>query len=121
MDHAVLLAELRVRADYVPDFDSFTVTSRIHHEWLGKVYALVEQWNPHETVSTRTNISMISTTVARDMGVAGVMTILHRGIADLELRLPAGADRAFGPGAVYDFFKALRDLLASATNSIMIV
>ncbi|HEY4903225.1 MAG TPA: hypothetical protein VIH89_07120 [Candidatus Sulfotelmatobacter sp.] len=48
------------------------------------------------------------------------MGILYRAIADLELRLPSGADKAFGPGAVYDFFKALRELLASAKESLLI-
>ena len=59
--------------------------------------------------------------VARNMGVSRVVAILFRAIADLEFRLSASTNRAFGPGATYDFFKALRELLASATQSILIV
>ena len=65
---------------------------------------------------------MIGSDVVRDMGLSGVTSCLHRGIADLELRLPRNIlDRVFGPGAVYDFFKSLRDLLASAQQSVLIV
>jgi hypothetical protein len=35
--------------------------------------------------------------------------------------VPAHSNQAFGPGAVYDFYKALRDLLASATSSVFVV
>ena len=121
MDHAALLAELRALADHIPDFGSFTSTSRAHHEWLGKVHALVEQWNRFEAPGVRTHITYITFDVARDMGVSGIVGTLHRAIADLELRMPSSADKVFGPGAVYDFFKALRDLLSSAKQSIMIV
>ncbi len=102
MDQVTLLAELRALADHVPDFHLFTPTSRIHHEWLGKVHALVEQWNRYEAPSVRTHISYINVDVARDMGVSGIVGALHRAIADLELRVPNSADKVFGPGAVYD-------------------
>jgi hypothetical protein len=121
MDHAALLAELRALVDHIPDFRSFTPTSRTHHEWLGKVHALVERWNRYEAPTVRTHINYINIDIARDMGVAGIVGTLHRAIADLELKMPPSADKVFGPGAVYDFFKALRDLLESAKQSILIV
>ncbi|HTM90529.1 MAG TPA: hypothetical protein VL155_20150 [Terriglobales bacterium] len=121
MDQAALLAELRALADRMPDFKTFTPTSHTHQQWLGKVQALIEHWKAVEGLSVRTQITLLGTTFGRDMGTAGIVGILHHAIADLELQLPAGADRAFGPGAVYDFFKALRDLLASAKQSILII
>jgi hypothetical protein len=121
MDHATLLAELRALADHVPDFKTFTPTSRPHQEWLGKLHALVEQWNRVEAVSIRSQVMYMAFDITRDSSVAQVIGVLHRSMADLELRMPAGADKVFGPGAVYDFFKALRDLLASAKQSIMII
>lgn len=39
----------------------------------------------------------------------------------LSFTLPAQAAQAFGRSAVYDFLKTLRDLLASATQSILVV
>lgn len=42
-------------------------------------------------------------------------------IARLEVEVPQQGDQALGAGAVYDFFKSLRDLLASASQTILIV
>jgi hypothetical protein len=122
MDQVVLLAELQALADNVPDFDTFSPTSRTHQEWLGKLHALIQQWNRFEAASFRTSTAGIGYSISRPMAVSGIMGILHRAIADLQATLPTAAtDQSFGPGAVYDFFKALRDLLASAEQSIFIV
>jgi hypothetical protein len=122
MDSVALLAELRALADNVPDFDSYTVTSRAHHEWLGKVSALMQIWNQNESSSVQLSITMMGYKVGREAGIAGVMSSLHRAISALQIRLPSNAaDRVFGPGAVYDFFKSLRDLLASAQQSVLII
>jgi hypothetical protein len=64
---------------------------------------------------------MLALELIRDMNVAQMLGVLHRAIADLELEIPALPPQAFGPGAVYDFHKTLRDLLASATKSLFIV
>lgn len=121
MEPVALLAELRALADHVPDFADFTSTSRVHHEWLGKVHALILQWNQYEARSVSTETRCVPLNLFRDISVSNIISILYRAIADLELRLPAQPDQVFGPGAVYDFLKTLRDLLASATQSIFIV
>lgn len=121
MEPVALLAELRALADHVPDFASFTPTSRIHHEWLGKVHALVLQWNQSEARSVSMHTGCVAINSVHAHSVSNIVSILYRAIADLELRLPAQPNQVFGPGAVYDFLKTLRDLLASATQSIFIV
>jgi hypothetical protein len=121
MDEVALLAELRALADNTPDFSSFTPTSRVHQEWLGKVHALIQQWDASETSSLRSQIDWMGSSVMRDIALSKVVSTLYRAIGDLQFRLPGGPARAFGPGAVYDFLKTLRDLLASATKSIFIV
>jgi hypothetical protein len=50
-----------------------------------------------------------------------MLAVLHRAEADLALDVPLSPQQVFGPGAVYDFLKALRELLSSATNSLLIV
>jgi hypothetical protein len=57
----------------------------------------------------------------REMNIAQVLGSLHRAVADLELRVSQTKDQAFGPGATYDFFKALGDILSSAKSSLLIV
>ena len=52
---------------------------------------------------------------------------VHMAIGDLKQQLaaasnvPPGADKIFGPGAVYDFFKALNEVVSSARASLLIV
>jgi hypothetical protein len=119
MDQVALLGELRALADHIPDFNSFTSTSRPHHEWLGKVHALVNQF---EAISISGQIAYLGVPgFVRDTALSIILGALHRAIADLETKALPSPNKAFGPGAVYDFFKALRDLLASARQSILAV
>jgi hypothetical protein len=121
MEDAALLAELLALAEHMPDFAKFTPTSRIYHEWLGKLQALIRLWNPAEIPPLRSELDYLGFTVVREKATSNIIAVLYRAIGDLQLRVQGSPARAFGPGAVYDFFKALRDLLASATQSIFIV
>jgi hypothetical protein len=121
MEPAVLLAELQALADGVPDFETFTSTSRVHHQWLGKVHALIQQFDPSEALSVSSSMGFVGIGISRDASLSQIVGILHRVIARLEAEVPQHGGQAFGPGAVYDFFKSLRDLLASASQTILIV
>jgi hypothetical protein len=121
MDKVVLLAELRAMANDVPDFNSYTPSSRDHLEWLGKVHALITQWDPSEAVSVRMSADSLHIDLFRGGSIAKILGVLHRAIAHLELQVPAQPTQAFGPGAVYDFHKTLRELLVSALKSILVV
>ena len=50
-----------------------------------------------------------------------VFTTIHQAIASIEDALPQMAGQAFGPGAAYDFFKALRELVATTESSIFLI
>lgn len=121
MDNVALLTELRVLAGDPPDFNAFSPTSQVHLEWLGKTHALLSRWNRMGAISFRTAADFLAFELTRSANVAQLMGILHRAIADIELQVPALQNQAFGPGAVYDFFKALREILASATKSLFVV
>src|SRR5437867_10311481 len=115
MDKIVLLAELRALASAPPDFTTYAPTSRPHLEWLAKADALLSRWNAFEVIPFRNAIVCLPMQSLRDTQVGTLLAVLHRAIADLELDVPHSQNQAFGPGAVYDFLKALRDILASAT------
>jgi hypothetical protein len=53
MDEVALLAELLTLADHTPDFAQFAPASRSHQEWLGKLQALIQLWNPGEVPPLR--------------------------------------------------------------------
>jgi hypothetical protein len=79
MENAALLAELRALANNAPDLEAYKPTSQVHHQWFGKLYALMAQWDPSQ------------------------------------------AGNVLPWTDPYDVFKTLRDLLASATQSVFIV
>lgn len=121
MDKVVLLTELRALADDVPNFDAYSPASRPHLEWLGKSHALISRWDRVAAADFQGATDFLAFDLIRATNVAKIMSILHRAIADLELQVPRLPNQTFGPGAIYDFLKALRDLIASATKSLLVV
>ena len=121
MNSAVLLAELQLMANATPDFHLFSSASRQHFEWLGKTHALLTRWNDAEANTFRQISGFLGTQVTRESNVVQLIGILHRALADLQLNTPSKPDQVFGPGAVYDFFKALKDVLSTAEISVMVV
>ena len=122
MDKVILLAELRATIAAIPDFEEYTPGSRTHQEWLGKADALLGRWNPIERVTFRMSVTqLVVRGVKRNFHLGQILTVLHRAEADLALDVPATSQAVFGPGAVYDFLKAIREILAGARTSVLIV
>jgi len=121
VDKVIILAELRALAATVPDFRAYSPTSRPHHEWLGKASVLISAWNHYEVIGFNSASEGLALDLMRDSNVARVMSKLHRAIADLEFQVPSLPAKAFGPGAVYDFAKAFRDLLQSARTTLFVI
>ena len=121
MDKAALLAELRALAAAPPDFATYAPSSRAHLEWLGKCHALVARCDKFEAMSLASASNLLPLQTMRDSQVAAILNVVHRTVADHELQVGTLPPQAFGPGAVYDFMKSLRDLLASTVESLFIV
>src|SRR5260370_21380866 len=124
MEPKVLLGELRALADSMPDFEAFRAGSRAHHEWLGKAAALIRIWNEEEGAKVGNAIRDYigySHTPYHNSAVSSAVGTVYRAIAHLEIfGVAQQSDHMFGPGAVYDFFKSLSDLMSSATKEIMV-
>ena len=121
MEPQILLAQLRGLLARAPSFANYEPTSVKHQEWLGQSHARVHRWNAVEGSSFKRAADSLAGQLMRDHSLATVFGILNRAVADLELQLPASPAQAFGPGAEYDFFKALNSVVASAQSSLLIV
>jgi len=121
MEPHILLAQLKGVLSRAPSFADYTSTSPSHHAWLGQAHALVHRWNTSEGSAFQMTADFLGSELTRNSNLARVFGILNRAIADLELRLPATQGQAFGPGAIYDFFKALNSVISSAQTSLLIV
>ncbi len=93
----------------------------MHLDWLAKVHALVRQRDHFAAISLQSASDFLTLATMPDSNVAQILNTLHRAIAGLELEVGQLTGSAFGPGAVYDFMRALRDLLQSATKDVLVV
>lgn len=121
MEPHVLLAQLKALLARAPDFSLIPGVAQERIAWLAQAHALVTRWDKIEASSFKMVSDFLAGGMNRDYNVAQVFGTLHRAVADLELKVPANANQAFGPGAVYDFFKALGDVVSSAKTSLLIV
>lgn len=91
------------------------------HEWLGRASSLVAEWDGTQLIVFRVAARAMAGNLNREVNYGAVLTTIHEAIATLENSLPAQPGQVFGPGAAYDFFRALNELVESATQSLFII
>ena len=122
MDALLLLTQLKGHLARAPSFADYSATSPSHQEWLGKAHALVKRWNSTEAIYFKVSADgLASSPMLRESNLGTIFGSLHRAVADLELTLPNSTSQAFGPGAQYDFFKALTAVVGSAQRSLWVI
>ena len=121
MEPEVLLAQLRALFERAPDFELYSPTSREHLVWLGQAHALISRWNRVAAIEIQTASDFLTMELVRGSNVAKIFGIIQRAIADLELTVPDNTRTVFKAGEVYDFFRALNEVISSAEKSIFII
>lgn len=121
MEPQILLAQLRALLERAPDLENYSPTSREHMVWLAQAHALVSRWDKMEEISFKIACDSLPMTLTRQTKIGKILGTLHRAIADLELLVPSDIEVSFGAGNVYNFFKALNKVIASAEKSLLIV
>jgi hypothetical protein len=91
------------------------------YTWLGKANAVMHEWNEIQSIPFKTAVNGLIRNIDRRGNYGTVVASIHDVIARLEHALPQNSGHAFGPGAAYDFFKALNDVTASTKEKILIV
>ena len=121
MKPEVLLAQLRALLDRAEDFGHYSPLSREHALWLGQAHALAARWDQVQAIMLQMEADALPIELVRANNVATIFGVLHRAIADLELKVPEKGQVAFAAGKVYDFFRELNKVIGSAENTIFIV
>jgi len=121
METHILLSRLKALLADAPSFTAYSPHSVEHLGWLAKAFALVNQWNSIEAGSLKVAADYLASPAMQKINIAQIFGIIHRTIAELEVNLPADKGQTFGPGAVYDFFKALNDVIVSARSSLWVI
>ncbi len=121
MTPQVLLDSLRRLVREEPPLQGKGTYEAVQHEWLGRASHLIRQWDQTQAIGFQIAARAMAGNLNRQMNYGTVLTVIYEAIASLESNLPADTGQVFGPGAVYDFFKALNELVGGATKSIFIV
>ncbi len=121
MEPEVLLAQLRATLERAPDLERYSPTSREQVMWLGQAHALINRWDRVEAMAFQMAADALPMEFVRASNIAKIFGVLHRAIADLELRVPQKGQVVFAAGEVYDFFRELNRVIASADTAIFIV
>lgn len=121
MEPLVLLEKLRVLLATSPPLEGRGNYGQEQFAWLGRASALISAWDQSEGILFGVTAKCLAGNMNREMNVAAVFTTIHKAIATLECALPHSAGQAFGPGAAYDFFRALRELVAAVDTSLFVV
>jgi hypothetical protein len=122
MTPQLLLEALRRHIRERPPLEGRGPYSDEQHEWLGRASALIRAWNPAEAVGFGIVARNLASSLDRPGGTGRLVATMYEAVAHIESTIPVGATGAvFGPGAVYDFFNSLQELIGSAERSLFIV
>lgn len=121
----ILLARLQPLVDARPEFNG-AVRQAKAFEWAGKVRAVAGRSNQvvGEEMDAALDNLCGSVEYIAEKGWRQLTMLAARSAAELEIAVAsndsAGA-QVFGPGAMYDVHKALKNILRDAASSVMIV
>lgn len=121
MEPIVLLEKLRALLAAAPPLEGRGAYGQEQFAWLGRASALISAWDRGEGISFGVAATSLAGSMNRQMNVGTIFMTIHKAIAVIEDALPQPAGQAFGPGAAYDFFRALRALVAAVDKSLFVV
>ncbi len=121
MDALILLEKLRTLLSTAPPLEGRGPYGQKQFAWLGQASALMSTWDRTEAIFFKGAVDGMTGNFNRAANHGVVFTAIHKAIATLENQLPRPSGQVFGPGAAYDFFKALRELVLSADTSVFLV
>lgn len=121
MTPQVLLEKLRTLLQSMPPLEGRGQYADPQHTWLGQAKAVMHEWDAIQSIPFKTAVDGLLRNIDRHGNYATVVAFFHDVIARLENSLPHNNGQAFGPGAVYDFFRALNDLVSTAKFEIFVV
>jgi hypothetical protein len=117
----VLLEKLKALLQSIPPLEGRGQYGNEQYSWLGQANALMHEWDEIKSIPFKAAVNGLLQNINRPGNFGTVVAFFHDVIARLENSLPQDAGQAFGPGAAYDFFKALNDLVSTAKVQLWVV
>lgn len=121
MTKHILLEKLRALLQSMPPLEGRGAYGQEQFAWLGKASALISNWDRAEEIPFSNACNFMAGNMNRQANYGSILTTINKAITSIEESLPRTAEQVFGPGASYDFFKALNELVSSAERTLFLV
>ena len=118
-----LLAELEDLLRTMPDRQQLRSNSSETLSWLGRATAVINTWNPAQTISARLHISSISGFMARETsrGIHGLLVLLHQARAELQMETVGPTNIADEGSKLFHYFDEIRKVIEEAQTDILFI
>ena len=120
MTQHVLLERLRNLLESMPALEGRGTYTQEQFSWLGKASAAMHEWSEIQSIPFKVAVNSLIHNTDRQGNYGVAVASLHDAISRIEAALPQPSGQAFGPGAAYDFFRTLNNLIASAATDLLI-
>lgn len=122
MDPAILYKQLGQLLGQAPNLWQTKYLNEDDQRWLGRVGAIVDVVGDiADSTVFRTSTQGLTGSL-RDSSIQTLLAVANRTLAALELRVPHSAQGAFvAPGAQFDMFRAMSDVLGKAVRDVLVV
>lgn len=118
-----LLAEIEDILRTMPPRPTIRHETEENFAWLGRVSAVIEQWDPPKAILLRGYLDQFHGNMAREAaeGLRKVMTLLHQARNDLRMKTLGPMNIAIGHGMVFDYFDEIRKIVEAATQEVFFI
>lgn len=121
MTPQILLERLKALLKSMPPLEGKGRYGHEQYSWLGEANATMHEWDEARSIPFKTAVDGLLQNINRHGNYGTAVAFIHDVIARVENSLPQVAGQSFGPGAAYDFFKALNDLVSTAKVQLLVV
>ena len=118
-----LLAEIEDVIRSMPPRETIRHTSPENLAWLGRVGAVIEQWNPVQMIQLGPAIRQLGDVMARpaEQGYRTIVVLLHQAQNALRLQTIGPRSVAGAGGMVFEYFDQLRKIIELAKQDVLFV
>ena len=123
MTEEELLGEVEDLIRNMPDRSTIRHETDENYSWLGRVSAVIEEWDAPKIVQLNLALARFQGGMARESsrGLGEIIILLHQARHNLRMRTVGPVNVAIDNGGVFDYFDELRKIIETAINDIYFI
>lgn len=123
MNDEELLGEVEDILRTMPPRETLRHPTDDNFAWLGRVSALIEDWNPSKAFELGAAMNQFHGQGARaaQEGFRKIITLVHQARYSLRMKTLGPINTAIGHGQVFDYFDEVRKIIESANQDLLFV